>query len=169
MLARLEKTLDRLALAIALAASATLLVVALATMADVLLRWLLNAPIRGLVDLAGLLTAVVVAASFPMAMARGGNVTIRLLGGWLGPRVGRVLDAFGALVAAVFLALMAWQYVRFSLEMGEAGEATPILRWPAAPWWWVVTAMIVVAAVIGIVVFLRTAAGRPPPDGDAPH
>ena len=160
MLTNIEQRLERLALGIALVASACLLVVALATMADVLLRWLFNAPIHGLNDMAALVTAVVVAGCFPMLLTRRGNVTIRLLGSWLGPRATQVLDSFGALVAAVFFALMTWQYIRYSAEMTQANEATPILRWPVGPWWWVVTILIGITTIAGCIVLARELLGR---------
>lgn len=158
------RRVDRLALGLAIGASVVLLVVALATMADILLRWILSAPVPGMTELCALMTAVVVAASFAMAFARRGNVTIRLLGGWLGPRAARVLDTFGAIVSAVFLALMTWQYVRFSAELTEANEQSPILRWPTAPWWWIVTVMIGIAALVAVVMVVREARGQSGPD-----
>ena len=164
MLSSLERALDRLALSLALSAAAGLLLVALAIMADVLLRWLFNSPMRGLAEISALFTAAVVAACFPMAIARRGNVTIRLVGTVLGARATRLLDAFGALVSALFFAAMTWQYARYSAEMTGAGETTPMLRWPAGPWWWVVTAMIATATLIGFVVFWREARG---PEGES--
>ena len=78
----------------------------------------------------------------------------------------QVLDVFGALVTAGFFGLMSWQYVRFTAEAMHAGESSPILRWPIAPWWWAVTALIGVTTVVAIVVLAREIAGR---DGaDAP-
>jgi TRAP-type C4-dicarboxylate transport system permease small subunit len=151
----IERGIQRLALALALTAAAGLLLVAIATMVDVLLRWLLKMPIPGLGEISALFTAVVVAACFPMLIARRGNVTITLVGAALGKPASRFLDAFGALVSALFFSAMTWQYLRFSAEMSSAGESTPILRWPVGPWWWMVTAMIAIAAVIALVVFVR--------------
>jgi TRAP-type C4-dicarboxylate transport system permease small subunit len=155
----IERAIDRLALALALTAAAGLLLVAIATMVDVLLRWLLRMPIPGLGEISALFTAVVVAACFPMLIARRGNITITLVGSALGKSASRVLDAFGALVSALFFSAMTWQYLRFSAEMSSAGETTPILRWPAGPWWWVVTLMIMIAALIAIFVFVRDVRG----------
>ena len=157
MLVSIERGINRLALFLALSATAGLLLVALATMVDVLLRWLFRAPIPGLGEISALFTAVIVSACFPMLIAQRGNVTIRFVGSVLGPRIARVLDAFGALVCAVFFSAMTWQYLRFSIEMTGAGESTPILRWPVGPWWWVVTLMITIAALIAYVVFVREA------------
>ncbi|MSQ53236.1 MAG: TRAP transporter small permease [Betaproteobacteria bacterium] len=160
MLGRIERGIDRLALLLALSAAAGLLVVALAIMLDVLLRWLFKAPIPGLGEISALFTAVVVAACFPMLIARRGNVTIRFVGSVLGVRTARLLDVFGALICALYFSAMTWQYLRFSIEMTGAGESTPILRWPVGPWWWVVTLMIAITTLITYVVFVREARGQ---------
>ncbi|MFM9968602.1 MAG: TRAP transporter small permease [Burkholderiales bacterium] len=159
MLSSLERGIERIALLLALSAATGLLLVAFATMADVLLRWLFKLPIPGLGEISALFTAVVVAACFPMLIARRGNVTIRFVGSTLFPRLARWLDVFGALVTSLFFIAMTWQYLRFAAEMTQAGESTPILRWPVGPWWWAVTLMIAIAAVITLVVLLREARG----------
>jgi TRAP-type C4-dicarboxylate transport system permease small subunit len=132
---------------LALGACACLLAISLGTLADVLGRWLLGAPIRGYNDFAALGIAVACAAFFPALIARRGNLTITLLGRMLGPRASRVLDAFGALVTFVFFALMAWQYLRYASEMARAGERMAILRWEVWPFWWAVALCICATAV----------------------
>ncbi|MBL8386407.1 MAG: TRAP transporter small permease subunit [Burkholderiales bacterium] len=155
MLANLERHAARVARILALGAAAVLLALALATMADVLLRKFANRPIHGFNDVATLATAIIIAACFPALLVARANVTIRIVGSALGTRAARWLDAFGALVTAAFFVLMAWQYVRFSAELSRSGEATAILRWPIAPWWWVVAALVAVTALAGLVVLAR--------------
>jgi TRAP-type C4-dicarboxylate transport system permease small subunit len=166
VLDRLEAVTLRVTHGLALAAVAGLLLVAAATVADVTLRHLLGKPIRGYAELAALLTAVVVTGFLPAMIAQRGNLAIRFLGDLLGPRATRLLDAFGALAATAFFALMAWRYVLYSAEMWRGGERLAILRWSVAPWWWAVTVMIALAALASLVVFLSIARGRQPP-GDS--
>ena len=160
MLTILERHVQRLTRVLALAAAACLLGIALLTMSDVLLRWLFKAPIKGLLDLSALASAVILSACFPALIAQRGNVTIRLLGSFTGPRIARHLDIFGALVTAAFFALMTWKYIEYSAEMTSANESTVVLRWPTGPWWWVVTAMIAVTTLVALVVLARDIAGR---------
>jgi TRAP-type transport system small permease protein len=160
MLTTLERYVERITRVLALGAATCLLGVALLTMTDVLLRWLFKAPIKGIMDIAALSGAVILAAMFPALLAQRGNVTIRLLGSVCGPRVARLLDSFGALVTAGFFALMTWKYVEYSAEMTRANESTVVLRWPTGPWWWVVTAMIGITALVALIVFAREVAGR---------
>ena len=140
---------------LALGACACLLAIAIGTLADVLARWLLGAPIRGYNDFAALGIAVTCAAFFPALIAQRGNLTVRLLGSLLGPKASRGLDAFGALVTFAFFAVMAWQYVRFAMEMARAGERTAILRWEVWPFWWAVALAICATAVVALAILLR--------------
>lgn len=147
--------LARLTNGLAIAAAFGLLLVAAATTADVLLRYLAGMPIRGMTELAALLSAVVIAAFIPAVVARRANVTIRLAGKLLGERAQRVLDAFGALVTAGFLCLLAWQLLLYAGSMGEAGEVTPFLRLAVAPWWWVVAGCVTLGALVALLVLAR--------------
>jgi TRAP-type C4-dicarboxylate transport system permease small subunit len=156
---RLEHDLERATRAIALVAVAALLLLAIATCVDIVGRYAFGTPIRGFTDVAGLATAVAVAAFFPALLARRANITLRVGARFLGPRTARVLDAFGALLTAVFFGLMAWQYARYAAEAAEGGEHMAVLAWPVSPWWWAVTVLIAVTAVAGAVVFVLEAAG----------
>jgi TRAP-type C4-dicarboxylate transport system permease small subunit len=162
---RLERALVRATRGVALGAVACLLGLATLTVADVLLRWLAGAPLRGFNDFAAVASAIVCAACFPALIARRGNVTIRFAGSLLGTRANRWLDAFGALVTALFFLAMTVQYARYSLELTGAGERMAILRWPTGPFWWAVTLMIAVTALAAAAVFLldlaRARRGKP--------
>jgi TRAP-type C4-dicarboxylate transport system permease small subunit len=160
MLERLETQALRATHAIALAACAALLVISLITFADVLLRWLVSKPILGFNDFAALATAAACAACFPTLIVRRGNLTVRFVGKMLGPRVAKALDIFGALVTAAFFCAMAWQYLRFTLEMMRGRERMPILGWLVWPPWSIVTVMIAVTALASILTLLLIASGR---------
>ena len=69
--------LDRFTRRVAFIGLVGLLAVAIATMVDVLLRWLFNSPIEGYEDVSQLLFAVIIAACFPAGLIQGRNITIR--------------------------------------------------------------------------------------------
>ncbi len=166
MLEAIERQTQRVTRALALTAVTCLLGVALLTMADVLLRWLFHAPIKGLIDAVSLLMAILSAACFPALILGRGNVTIRLIGDAAGRTARRALEAFGSLVTTAFFSLMAWQYVRFAAEMSASGERMAILKWPVGPWWWAVAAMIGVTAAVALLMTLRDiVGGRNQPSG----
>ena len=142
-------TARRLARGMAVAAIGGLLLLALGTALDVTLRYAFASPIRGFVDITSLAGAVLLAACMPHVVASRGNIAVDFLGERLGPGAARWLDRFAALVTTAFFALMAWQYIRYALELRQAGDAMPVLRWPVWPWWTAVAACVAVAAVVG--------------------
>jgi TRAP-type C4-dicarboxylate transport system permease small subunit len=74
------------------------------------------------------------------------NISVDILGRSLGSGFKTALDRFAALVTAAFFALMAWQYVRFAMEMYATNQLIPVLRWPVWFWWSAVALLIVLAA-----------------------
>lgn len=156
---------ERFANALAGAGVLGLLVIALATMADVLLRWLFNAPLQGLEDLSGLLIVFVLSAFFPAVLIGRGNVAITLLGRLAGPRTERVLEVFAHGVTLVFFALVAWQMARYAASL--EGRITQILGLPVAPVWWLAAGLMLFAAFAQALVFLETVKSPKPSETEA--
>jgi TRAP-type C4-dicarboxylate transport system permease small subunit len=142
---------------LACVAIGALMLLAMATTGDIVLRYLFASPIRGFVDIASLAGAVMLAACFPYVLSSRGNIVIDALGNWLGAGAKRWLERLSGLVSAGFFALMAWQYVRFAVDLRNEGQSIPVLRWPVWPWWAAVAFFVLVAAVVA----LLTAWSRP--------
>lgn len=154
---RLAGAAMRLAERLACAAMAGLLLLAVATVGDIVMRYVFARPIRGFVDIAALAGAVLLAACMPYVLACRGNIAVDALGQRLGGRWRRGLDRFAALVSTAFFALMAWQYLRFAAELHDTAQTIPVLRWAVWPWWAAVALCIVVAAGVAL-----GTSGRPP-------
>jgi TRAP-type C4-dicarboxylate transport system permease small subunit len=152
---RTEKISSMITRGIALIGLALLLLIALATVLDVLLRWLFNNPIVGLADTYSLFMAMILASCFPLCIYYRGNVTIRFLGNFFGPRVKNILDAFGNLITMIIFALMAWQFWIFTDELVMDGETTWVLNLPVSPWWRVVTILIFICTPVTLVTFIQ--------------
>jgi TRAP-type C4-dicarboxylate transport system permease small subunit len=157
---QLDQPARRLAEWLAGVAVAGLLLLAFGTAVDVLMRYAFASPIRGFIDVVSLAGAVLLSACMPHVVASRGNIAVDLLGQAVGPRARRRLDTFGALVTALFFSVMAWQYVRFALEMKHAAEVTAVLRWAVWPYWSAVAAFISLAALVSLCT-LRTGTPRP--------
>lgn len=140
----------RLADRIAMVAVLGLLGLAMITVADVTGRFLFATPIRGFNDIVPLAGAVLLSACMPHVVARRANIAVELIGQRLGEAASRRLDGFGALLCTAFFALMAWQYVRYAIELQQTGDVMPILRWPVWPWWGAVALFIAVTAAVGL-------------------
>ena len=170
LLATLSARASALARGLAAAGVGGLLLLALGTAADVLLRYVFAAPIRGFVDVVQLAGAVSLAACMPYALTHRAHIQVELLGQHLLPRQAARLAAFGQVLTVGFFVLMAWQLVRFAREAYVAGEAMPVLRWPIWPWWAAAAACIVLAAVLGLLTLAHDPRGPardapPAPDG----
>lgn len=162
---RLEERISGWTRAIAVAGFVVLLAVAALTMVDVLLRWIANAPIKGLNDINGLAIAIVIASCFPLVVAERQNIVIRFLGDALGARPGRWLEALGSAALLAFVALIGWQLVLYTAGLAEAGRTTWHLRLPLTPCWSVATAVVLLcipAQAIALVAdVVRAVTGAP--------
>ncbi len=159
----LEKHVVRWARAIAFVGLIGLLVMALAILADVTLRWLVNVPIPGLEDLNGVLISIVVASFFPALLIERKNVSLELFGLLVAPARREWFNSFGHLVTLFFIAVIAWQLV---LHAGSvADQETLILRLPTAPGWWFAAALFALCVPVQLLVFVvhlaRAVTGRP--------
>ena len=163
---RLEQRIGRWTRAIAVAGFLGLLAVALATTADVLLRWIANAPIKGLNDINGLVVAIVIASCLPLVVAERQNISIRFLGNALGTAPSRWLEALGSAALLAFVALVGWQLVLHTAGMAESGRTTWHLRIPVTPYWSIATALVLLCIPAQAIAFVadvvRAATGAPP-------
>ena len=163
---RLESRIVRGTRVLAIVGFAGLLLVSLTTMVDVALRWVANAPVKGLNDINGLAVAIVIASCLPLVVAQRQNISIRFLGEAAGPAAARWLDAFGSAALLVFVAFIAWQLALYTAGMAESGRTTWHLRIPVAPYWWVATLLVALCIPAQAIAFVadvvRAITGAPP-------
>lgn len=146
-----------------------LLLLALMTTLDILMRWLLNMPLHGVNDISAVALAVVIAACLPANLAERNNVTVDILGNYLGARAKAALDAFGSFFTLVFVSLMAWRFVLYAQEVSASGQTTWVLKLPIAWAWWTTTAFIILSVPTQCAVLisdLMEAWSRPAVSGD---
>lgn len=127
-----------------------LLILAAVTTGDILMRYLFATPIRGLTDLTMVAAAALLAACMPHVVASRGNISVDFVGRSLGTHALKALNFFGAVVTALFFAVMAWQCALYALDMYQAGEAMPTLRWPVWPWWTAVAVFTLLTALVAL-------------------
>jgi TRAP-type C4-dicarboxylate transport system permease small subunit len=148
--------------AIAVLGLGLLLCLAVATIADGLLRYVVASPIDAVRDLGGMIAAIAVACCIPIVMLERGNITIRFVSTFVGPRAGRLADAVAALLVEAVLVGMAWQFYRFARQAGMDGNATWMLHVPTAPFWWIVDVLVWIGAAMQALVATEYLAGYPP-------
>lgn len=152
--------LGRWAGVLAAAGVGSLLLLSLAVVADVLMRWLFRSPIFIVADLSSLLTAIGIAACFATAICSRQHIAVTSLGEHLGGWARRALEAFGALAVMVFFGLSAWKLTQHALDQSGSGETTLLLGLPVAPAWWIVALAIAFAFVCAAVDLIERLRGR---------
>lgn len=152
MLTMLENVSRQFTKWLALLGLVGLVVLAMLTIADVMMRWLFADPLDGISDLYRLLVAVVVASFFPSAFAERGHISINFLSAIL-PRAGRkAVAVLASFVTLAFTCVIGWQFIRYCLEVYEAGETTWLLGINVTPWWMGVTALLLLCIPVQLIV-----------------
>ncbi|WFE76462.1 TRAP transporter small permease [Roseinatronobacter sp. S2] len=133
---------------LALIGFAGLLLLALMVSLDALMRFAFSAPIHGVNDVSSVVMAVVIASCIPANLAQRSNISVEVLGALVGPRTHQFLTLFAGIVVFVFIALMAWQFIPYSLRMHQSGRVTWVLAWQVWPWWSAATIFLIFAAFV---------------------
>jgi len=151
LLARLERAALVGTRALSVLGLFALMVLASITLANGLLRWLVNQPIAGVVDVGALAIAIAVSCCIPVSMMERSHITFRPVSS-LSPAAGRVLDVFADVAVAIVLGLMAWQFWVYATELVATGERTYVLKLPAAPFWYACDVIFWIATAVQLVV-----------------
>ncbi|MGE3244835.1 MAG: TRAP transporter small permease [Beijerinckiaceae bacterium] len=152
MLARLENASRQFSKWLAVLGLIGLVVLAMLTIADVMMRWLFSDPLDGISDLYRLLVALIVASFFPSAFAERGHISINFLSAIL-PRGGRkAVAVLASVVTLAFTCVMGWQFILYCMEVYEAGETTWLLGLNVTPWWMGVTALLLLCIPVQLIV-----------------
>jgi len=152
---------------------AGMLAAAGATVLDVLMRWLFNAPFPALNELVAMLFAVAISATLPAGLANMVNLRIDLLSRFMSRRLGMWLDAMGGMFLLAFFAVLTWQIYFYAGQLAEQGRSTVMLGLPVAPFIYAVATLFAAASLVQLVVMLdqfRRAIAQPGPrPGEATH
>lgn len=140
----MRRFLDGVTRRIAVIGFGGLVLMAVLTMADALLRWLGLPRIPGFGDYGEVVFALVIATCFPAGLLQGNNITIRFVGRGIGPRLAAIPEAFGAAATLVFFALLSWQFFVLTADYSANARTTATLEMPLAPWWWAISSIMAI-------------------------
>jgi TRAP-type C4-dicarboxylate transport system permease small subunit len=149
----LESRIERWTRIIALIGLVAMLILAFVTVVEALMRYIFNLPIVYISDISIIAITVSIAACFPMVFAQRGNITVRIVGTALGPRISNILEAFGSLVSLCIFLLLTWQLWIYTNNCASAGETTVIAQIPLAPFFRLVTVLFAICIPIQVIVF----------------
>ena len=149
----MTRALDGLARAFALAGGAILVSLTLMSVASVTGRALFGTPVPGDFELVQIGCGAAIAAFLPYCQFRRGNIIVDFFTVRAGARIQAALDAFGALLLALVMAVLAWRTALGMVAVRAAGEVSMIVGFPI----WVGYAAIVPSLVLATVAALHTA------------
>jgi C4-dicarboxylate transporter DctM subunit len=130
-----------------------LLIVALAITADVVLRWALSQPIRGLFELSELTFAGIMALAFAHANGQRSHVTLDLTGNLIGRTAG--LQLLGNLLTTLAFVVFTWFLWEYAVAKAGYGETTLVLGLPLAPFWYAIAGLMAVSLLAQLAVTLE--------------
>ena len=139
--------------------------VALMTVTSVSMRALVSRPIPGDVELTQLGIALCISLCLPWCQLHGGNIIVDFFTQRATARTVGRLDAFGGVLMALTVGLLAWRTGAGALAVGGAGETSMIL---GLPMWWIYAALAPGLALAGVIALWQAGlrlSGRDPMQG----
>jgi TRAP-type C4-dicarboxylate transport system permease small subunit len=129
------------------------------TVADVLGRYLLNAPLKGATELTELMLASVIFIGLPAAAIDRDHISVDILTMRLSSLHRLVLDKIVSLFCVFALAVIAWRLWAIGDQISGYGGTTPTLKLPIAPVAYLVAALCGLAGLLTFVqIFERRSA-----------
>lgn len=145
--------------AIAVAGLSLLLILAVFTLLDGLLRAVANMPIDLVREIGDMVAAICGTCCLPIVLLHQNNIVLRTFDRILPPSGVRVIDTLAALVIEIVMIGMAWQFWRFGIKTMQAGDVTWLLNWPKAPFWFVVDGILWIAVAVQTFVLIEEITG----------
>ena len=145
---RLLRWETRLSEALAIAGMAVICLLVGFVVADVTMRSLFNAPLKGTVDYVSTGIGIAIALVMPYGFLADKHISVPIfvdaLPGTLAPRVAGLL---AVAVSTLFFAGLAWQCVLYAQERLAGGDRMMIVGWSTWPAWVLIAALFVVATL----------------------
>jgi len=115
---------------LAFAGGALLVGIALMSAVSIVGRAAFSTPIQGDYELVQMGVAVFVACSLPLAQIRYANIIVDFFTTGASPRTQGTLDAIGALIVALVMAVLTWRTAVGTVSIWQAGQTSTILGVP---------------------------------------
>lgn len=130
---RFTAALRRVSTAMHLFAGATLVILLLWTVGDIVGRSFFSSPFRGTVELTEIAVVVLVYLGLAYAEFKDSHITVDLLFVRLGPRSQLAVRTFAGFVTIAVIALLTWRLFLFAGQLERGGYTTGVLRVPLYP------------------------------------
>jgi TRAP-type C4-dicarboxylate transport system permease small subunit len=131
-----------------IAASALLLMMMVLTFADVVARYLLNAPIRGAFEITELGLLVLIFAGLPLVSHADEHVTMDFIDRVLPAKARLVLVRLVHAICAALMFFLTWQVWIKASRISSYGDTTDVLRITVGPFVYFMAAMICLTGLV---------------------
>lgn len=121
------------------------------TVCDVVLRYTLNRPLTGAVDVMTYGLALAVAAVMPWGFVNKTHVSVDILSTSLPSRPRAILDCIISLISAVAIAALAWRLWLLAEARRASGDRMWILQFETWPLWYAVAAGFGVCVIVCLI------------------
>lgn len=123
--------------------------VAVLSVGEILVRWILRVSFIGLSDVAAIGTVIGVAACFPQCAVARGHLSLQILNGVrLPPAARQALDLLGIALTALAFFLIARQLWIYGADLARAGNVSLMLKLPMGPVWQAAGVLLMIAACV---------------------
>jgi TRAP-type C4-dicarboxylate transport system permease small subunit len=148
-----RRAFEALARGFAFAGGAILVALTGMSVASITGRALLGTPVPGDFELVQIGCGAAIAAFLPYCQMQRGHIIVDFFTVKAGPRVQGVLDAFGAVLLAIVMGVLAWRTAAGMATVRAGGEVSMIVGFPM----WIGYAAIVPSLALAALVALFTA------------
>ncbi len=150
---------DRFLRLLALASGVVLIALTLFTVADVILRYVFNAPLRSVFEFTEFCMALIVFLALAYTGRTGGHIAVDVFSKWLDvPRL-RYLPAILAFMGAALFALIAYRTLLETIS--TFGQFSNMLRWPHFPFRFTVAFGSAMFSVVLLIEAVQSCRARP--------
>ena len=132
------------------------------TSADVIGRYVLNAPISGAFEIVQYLMAIAVFAALPVTTASDSHLSVSLIPPTMRDPIGRVHKIFIRLFSAIALLVIAWRMASQAQILETSQQVSGYLQLPLAP---IAAVMAIFAAIAFLIIVVKLVAALRGRDG----
>ena len=105
-------------------------------------------PILGTYEFTGFLAAITIAFALAHCASKKGHIAITIFADRLSPRIQAVLDSIVAILGTVLYAVIAWQCVKYAINIYHTGEVSMATATPFYPFVFAVAFGLLMLALI---------------------
>jgi len=122
------------------------------TSADVIGRYVLNAPISGAFEIVQYLMAIAVFAALPVTTANDSHLSVSLIPPTMRDPIGRMHKVFIRLFSAIALLIIAWRMASQAQILANSQQVSGYLQLPLAP---IAAVMAIFAAIAFLIIVTK--------------